>query len=100
MSVAAKKMLKKPKQISAQSNLNEEQPVPVQFYYKQIRNKKNTTKNEREVLAEQEKHKGLTKKEGKKLAAEELVQRDRENQIAQNKQRERYGARGPRQKNR
>lgn len=95
MSVPAKKMLKKSKQVSEQSNLNEEQPAPVQFYYKQIRDKKNTTKNEREVLVEQEKHKGLTKKEGKKLAAEELVQKNRENQIAQNKQRERYGARGP-----
>ena len=97
MSIPAKKMLKKSKQASEQSNLNEEQPVPIQFHYKQIRDKKNTAKNEREVLAEQEKHKELTKKERTKLAAEELVQKNRENQIAQNKQRERYGARGPRQ---
>ena len=84
------------KQAKAQSSFDVEQPVEPIRFYANLKAEKEAKKLEREKLEMEQKYQGYSKKEAKALAVEELAQKRREDQIALNAQREKYGSRVPR----
>ena len=82
---------------SKQQVITEIQPEPIQFFYKKLKEERDSKILEREKMSTKESlNENLTKEEIYKLEVEKQKKEKRDNQIAVNSQRERYGARGSR----